>query len=174
MSDTPIQQKTRLIITPQMRGAVLAPVRPGRPEPYKHRPYPATRYHEDGSSVTVQNAEEDAALGPEYAKFPPPPPPAPAAPPKELTGEEWKAKYADLQREMQRELRALENYGAEKVAEILELQKELAAEKLRSKEAAAQIEDLRAELLAAAKPEQPATAEGDTAEAAATPRKRQK
>lgn len=49
-----------------------------RPEPkkqYRFQPFPAIRYHQDGSRRLVKNEDEDAAAkAAGYGKTPPPPP----------------------------------------------------------------------------------------------------
>lgn len=102
-----------------MRGAIFAKEAPA--EPYIHQAWPSIRYHRDGSQKIVQNADEAAALGEEWATSPFPPKPK-VAPPPEPTKAEVQAKLKALT-EMHEELKA---YSAEKTAENLALRAELA------------------------------------------------
>lgn len=101
--------------TPAPHGATKINFR--QTTPYVYLAYPSTRYHSDGRSVEVKNAEEDAALG-EPWRDTPYPQPLPVALPPEPTFEELKVKAAQLvqeNEELKRENTDMKAYIAEQM-----------------------------------------------------------
>jgi hypothetical protein len=93
------------------------------PKPYRFQPYPSVRYHPDGSTRTVQNLEEDQALGQEWTDKPFPVAPKPPAAP-ELSSAEMKAEIARLtaaNEQLVKDHADVVAYCAERMSEIAEL-----------------------------------------------------